>query len=112
MIEGAWAIAKSKFKALKGVRLQQLEGCLAELMWRNQHRGNRAASVFETVKHVYTLTTPPTYSYTTPLFETWTAAYESGEDDYLDEAEDVQAPPCSNSEEEGENDEVIMTFCM
>ena len=74
-IEGTWGIAKAKFRSIRGCWLSQMEGHLAELMWRNHQRGNRPEAFFELVK-IYTLNGPPVYDYTTPLFDTWTVPAE------------------------------------
>lgn len=70
-IEGAWKHAKQHFKKMSGTKVSQFEGHLAEIMWRSDAKGNLYNRFFTLLSSVYNLERPPTYLYSTPLFDTW-----------------------------------------
>uniref|UniRef100_A0A8W8MNP1 Uncharacterized protein n=1 Tax=Magallana gigas TaxID=29159 RepID=A0A8W8MNP1_MAGGI len=78
-IEGAWKHAKDHFRKMAGTKLTQFEGHLAEIMWRADVKTNIYSCFFDQLRSIYTLTGPPVYHYTTPLFETWTGILEASD---------------------------------
>lgn len=72
-IEGAWKISKDHFRRINGSNTKLFEQHLAEIIWRNHiHRQNIYAAFFELLTTVYPLDRPADFSYTKPLFKTWT----------------------------------------
>ncbi len=79
-VEGGWQVPKDHFKIKHGVQMSTIEGHLAEIMWRNHHKGSPGQvyeSFFMLLNHVYNhyyhwprLTAPR------PLFDTWQADME------------------------------------
>ncbi|CAC5384063.1 unnamed protein product [Mytilus coruscus] len=80
-IEGAWKIAKDHFRRINGTNSNLFEQHLCEIVWRNHvHRaGNIYSSFFDLMKNVYTLEMPPRFTYTKPLFRTWTPPSKADE---------------------------------
>jgi len=66
-IEGAWRHAKTHFRKISGTKLNQFEGHLAEVMWRNEVKANLYGPFFDLLRSVYHLNGPPTYTYRLPL---------------------------------------------
>lgn len=78
-IEGAWKHAKDHFRKMAGTKLTQFEGHLAEIMWRADVKTDIYSCFFDQLRSIYTLSGPPVYHYTTPLFETWTGIPEASD---------------------------------
>lgn len=58
------------FRRMSGTTASQWESHMAEVMWRSVVKGN-VYSFFEFLKTVYPLNQPPVYTYSTPLFDSW-----------------------------------------
>ncbi len=74
-IEGSWKHSKDYFRRMSGTKRTQFEGHIAEIMFRNQvacSGGGMTSQFYDLLRDVYTLEAPPSYTYTTPLFSTWT----------------------------------------
>ena len=75
-IEGAWAHAKLHFKQIFGTSLNNFQGHLCEILWRN-HMSARGgddiySAFFQLLKEIYPIDTPPEYLYKNEqLFDTW-----------------------------------------
>jgi len=95
-VKGAWRHAKTHFKKISGTLLPLFEGHLAEVMWRSEVKGNLYVPFFDLLKTVYHLNGAPTYTYSTPLFDSWDVA--SVHDDVweviseISDAEDEEVP--------------------
>ena len=73
-VKGAWRHAKTHFKKISGTLLPLFEGHLAKVMWRSEVKGNVYVPFFDLLKTVYHLNGAPTYTYSTPLFDSWDVA--------------------------------------
>ena len=72
-IEGAWKHCKDHFRKINGTNTKLFEQHLAEIVWRNHiSNSDKYTSFFELVKTIYPLNKEKTYTYPTPLFNTWT----------------------------------------
>lgn len=72
-IEGAWKHCKAHFRKINGTNVKMFEQHLAEIVWRNHTQGkNKYVAFFDLVREIYTLDMAPTYTYSKPLFDTWT----------------------------------------
>ena len=82
-IEGAWKHAKAHLRQINGTKINNFESYLCWIIYKNHiSKTNRYTSFFDLVRKVYTLDTIPTYSYTSPLFDTWSIqSTESSEED-------------------------------
>ena len=54
-----------------GTKSQQVEGHLAEIIWRSEHKGRVYERFSELVQKEFTLEKMPEYDYTTPLLDSW-----------------------------------------
>ena len=60
------------FRRINGTCLNNFEGHLSEVLWRNWHRGaSKVEAAFELIKRVYPLDSEPLLYAPHPLFETW-----------------------------------------
>ena len=79
MIECAWKHAKDYFRRMNGSNMKNFESHIANIMMRNHNpRINRYEAFFDLLKTVYHLQGPPTYTYTHPIYDTWSQV--EGED--------------------------------
>ena len=76
-IEGAWKHAKDHFRKISGTKIIQVEGHLAEIMWRADVKLDHYEGFFRHLRSVNHLNGPPEYHYPTPLFSTWTGMADS-----------------------------------
>ena len=79
-IEGAWKICKDHFRRINGTNRKLFEQHIAEIVWRNHfHRDNVYEAFFNLLRDIYTLYVPASYTYTVPLFPTWTPPSQEDE---------------------------------
>jgi transposase-like protein len=78
-IEGAWKHAKDHFRRIAGTKITQFEGHIMEIMWRSDAKSNIYSSFFYHLKSIYPLNGPAKYTYTTPLFETWSGLADASD---------------------------------
>ena len=89
---------------MSGTKLQQSESHLAEVMWRSEFKGNIFEPFFDTLKAVYHLHGPLTYTYSSPLLDTWaTYKYAGNIHDSMQALDTWEViPNLSNAESEGD----------
>ena len=116
-IEGAWKHAKDHFRKINGTSLNNFEAHLAEVVWRNWHRGSVYTSFFELVKRYYTLDGPPHLEIGSPLFQTWSGAVrsdpentsvlrvDSSADDIPSQTPNRPSPPITSLNSSGSSDD-------
>ena len=81
-VEGSWQVAKEHFKMAHGVELTTFEQHLAEIIWRNHHKGSPGdvyEAFFNLVKYIYNHEGPPRLNAPRPLFDTWRGDLAEGE---------------------------------
>ena len=79
-IEGAWKIAKDHFRSINGSNTNQFEQHLCEIVWRNHtYRQNVYSAFFELLTSIFTLQSPAQFTYTKPVFKTWTPPTKDAE---------------------------------
>ena len=72
-IERAWKISKDHFRRINGTNTAKFYQHLSEIIWRNHvHNENIYENCFQLVKSIFRLDCNPRYTYSTPLFPSWT----------------------------------------
>ena len=101
-LEGAWKHVKQHFRKMSGTQRSQFEGHLAEIMWRSWSNGAIYENFFQLLRSVYTLEGPPEYTYSTPLFDTWSAELDSSQDGWsiIPTTSDMESESDSQSKED------------
>ena len=71
-IEGAWKHAKDYFKRMNGSNMKNFESHLANIVMKNHNTGrNRYVGFFDILQSIYNLQGPAVYTYSHPVFDTW-----------------------------------------
>ena len=81
-IEGSWQSSKDHFKMKHGVELSTFESHLAEVVWRNHHRGSPGDVYdyfFSLMSYIYMKPEAPRLTAPRPLFDTWRGNLAEGE---------------------------------
>ena len=76
---GAWKHAKDHINKMGGIQYTLFMGHMAEIMWRDEAKGNTCNSFYD-LRSIYSLDRDPKYHHSTPLIDTLVDPSSSVED--------------------------------
>ena len=95
-IEGAWKHAKDHFRKINGTKINNFEGHLVEIMFRNWSKEHVTTAILNLIKQCYNLETKYEGFQRKPLFETWFHSAKPTKNDSISRRD-------SSSDEEAED---------